>query len=301
MEYKRIHEKALRLARDYLQAEIKLVEILQIVNRKKVFKRMGYTSLYSYCVEALKLPAEQVYRFNGVAKKCDEIPELKSAISDGTLNVSRARRIVSVIKAENQKDWIEKAAILPQRELEKEVAKVNPKELASERTKILTEELAQIACGVDMETLEGLDRLKDLLSQKLKKPCGLREVIQYLTKEAVRRMDPIEKAKRNIHKKIEKQDKKVSSRTKARKALSARSTHQVNLRDRAQCTEILPNGKRCQQRKWLHVHHIRPVSEGGTDEADNLTTLCFGHHQLRHESLAAMPPNSLKRARGALD
>lgn len=30
----------------------------------------------------------------------------------------------------------------------------------------------------------------------------------------------------------------------------------------------------------LHVHHIRPRSEGGTDDDDNLATACARHHPL---------------------
>ncbi len=65
--------------------------------------------------------------------------------------------------------------------------------------------------------------------------------------------------------------------------LNARLTRQVTLRDQAQCTHITPTGERCLERKWLAVHHIIPISQGGQDELPNLKTLCFAHHQLAHE------------------
>ncbi|MBI2605974.1 MAG: HNH endonuclease [Deltaproteobacteria bacterium] len=39
---------------------------------------------------------------------------------------------------------------------------------------------------------------------------------------------------------------------------------------------------RCEQKRWLQVHHIKPVSLGGGNTLENLTTLCSGHHRMRH-------------------
>lgn len=35
----------------------------------------------------------------------------------------------------------------------------------------------------------------------------------------------------------------------------------------------------------IHVHHIWPLSQGGTDTLDNLVTLCRGHHGDAHRQL----------------
>jgi predicted restriction endonuclease len=36
------------------------------------------------------------------------------------------------------------------------------------------------------------------------------------------------------------------------------------------------------------VHHIRALSQGGTDDLDNLTHLCRFHHELAHQLSFAM-------------
>ena len=38
----------------------------------------------------------------------------------------------------------------------------------------------------------------------------------------------------------------------------------------------------CTSQRWLEIHHIVPVSQGGRDEISNLTTLCHAHHKQRH-------------------
>ena len=48
---------------------------------------------------------------------------------------------------------------------------------------------------------------------------------------------------------------------------------QVLARDHYQCQR--PG---CGARDQLEVHHVRPVSAGGTDTPENLLTLCTTHH-----------------------
>jgi predicted restriction endonuclease len=57
----------------------------------------------------------------------------------------------------------------------------------------------------------------------------------------------------------------------------------VQLRDQAQCTFVDTTGRRCENRRFLHLHHVKPVASGGADEAENLTCLCSEHHSLVHQ------------------
>ena len=49
-------------------------------------------------------------------------------------------------------------------------------------------------------------------------------------------------------------------------------------RDGHQCTERLDNGERCPIKTNLHVDHIERVTDGGSDEDENLRTLCAFHN-----------------------
>lgn len=42
----------------------------------------------------------------------------------------------------------------------------------------------------------------------------------------------------------------------------------------------------CNATERLHVHHIKPRSEGGGDEVGNLRTLCASHHAKTHVRMA---------------
>jgi len=68
----------------------------------------------------------------------------------------------------------------------------------------------------------------------------------------------------------------------SRTPIPAAIQHAVNLRDQRRCVERLPDGKRCNERRWTDIHHIRLVSEGGEHTPGNLVTLCSAHHKLAH-------------------
>ncbi|MBI2605860.1 MAG: HNH endonuclease [Deltaproteobacteria bacterium] len=68
-----------------------------------------------------------------------------------------------------------------------------------------------------------------------------------------------------------------------RQPIPAATEHALALRDGGQCTAKNNQGVRCEERRWLHVHHIKHVSKGGSDAIENLTTLCSAHHKMRHD------------------
>ena len=72
MSLKLLHKKAIECAKRYLKAEAELLDVLQKIDDKKVFREMGYASLFSYTVEVLRLSESQAYSFIGVARKAKE-------------------------------------------------------------------------------------------------------------------------------------------------------------------------------------------------------------------------------------
>src|SRR5262249_30057490 len=131
-----------------------------------------------------------------------EIPKLKEAIQEGTLNVSKARRIVSVITPETQEDWISKTQSLSQRDLEREIVKNHPKEAVKERIKPLAENLSELRCSIPKDVEEMLERVKDLESQRTRKPADVTQVLRASLTLYLDKHDPLRKAQRNLGKPI---------------------------------------------------------------------------------------------------
>ena len=102
----RLHKKALLVAKNYKQAEIELIEILELVEKARLFYKMGYSSLFTYATQASGLSNEISYIYIRVARKTQEVPELKKEIAAGAISVSKARKICSVLTKENQRHWL---------------------------------------------------------------------------------------------------------------------------------------------------------------------------------------------------
>ena len=134
MDYKQIDQKALKAASEFRQTEADLLSVIIEVDRDKVFRKMGYNSLYQYVHKRLKISESQTYAFISVARKSHQVPRLKEAIKDGKLTISKAKRITSVINKDNQEKWLKIAAQKNQRNLEREVALAKPEMAIQERS-----------------------------------------------------------------------------------------------------------------------------------------------------------------------
>ena len=273
-----LHEKAKGLACDYLRTKGELLSVLMEMRRQRVFAELNYSGIFEYCEKALNLSRAQAYYFKTVAEKAEEVPRIKAAIVQGELTLSQARRITSVVTNENQEVWIDRARTLSQKDLEKEVAFVNPKARIHENIKPIAKEMSQLKVAVNEQTEKNLNVLKEVLSQKLGKPATLGDVIAWAAEVTREKFDPLRKAERAVS--WGKTAPVVTQ--KGRAPVPALTKHQLNLRDRAQCTFIGSNGRRCEQRRWIDVHHTIPVARGGLNNIENLTLRCKAHHAFAH-------------------
>ncbi len=289
MKHELLHEKAISRAKTFHRAEADLLDILQELDAQKTFLYYRCTSLYEYCLKYLKLSEGNTASFIRVARKSKEVPKLKEAIRKQEITVSKAHRIASVMTRENCDHWLNLAKTLPKSQLEKEVAKICPQSATPEKVKYVSEERIQLSMGVSEECMQKFRRVQDLVSQKSRKHASLENSLEELIEFYLQRNDPIEKAIRNVNSEnttSQKNEKPKSQpcpgHSNSRHPLSAQTKHQVNLRDQGQCTHV-QEGERCENRRWLETHHQIPVSLGGSDGIDNLTTLCSAHHRMQHQ------------------
>lgn len=283
-----IHERAVLAVKNLKRSEKEVIDALIEVDANRVFKEMGYASLHDYCVMALNLSHDQAYTYIGIARKSCEVPELRKLVNEGAIHLTNAKKLVRVLTPENQQDLLEKAKALSSRELEREIVKTCPEKVTRERIRPVTETRLEMKVFITPEIEKNLKRMQDVLSQKLKKPCTLEEVISFMAKECLERHDPVQRAERSKLKVVARQ--KPSGR-----AIPAAITHEVTRRDQGRCTFVLPNGQRCPSTRWVQVHHRMPWAKGGKHSVENLTTLCFTHHQFTHDrGLARAKTNSFQ-------
>jgi len=263
-----LHSQALSFSEALRSNEKSLIGLLMPIEKTRGYLDLGYSSLFTYCVGALKLSESQSYSFIAIARKSEQVPELNLAVQNDDISVSNARRIVSVIEPSNKGEWLKKAAELSQRQLEREVVRENPEKMIRERVRPVAENLSELRMGISPEVEAKLKRAREIAG----KGDLLDEVLSFYLKHK----DPLEKAKR----------KRLCPGTVKKvvitRAIPKRVEHAVNLRDERRCQFRARDGKVCGEKAWVQLHHIRPWGRGGGHSTQNLTTLCTAHHRRTH-------------------
>jgi hypothetical protein len=299
---KSIHERALEKASCFKRAEADLLEIIDEIDKAKSYFEKEFTSCFDYCVKFLKLSEAVSYNFISIARKSRQVPELVTAIKEEKISVSSAKKIAAVITPENKVHWLELAQTMPKAQLEKEVARANPQAAVQERVRYVAEDRLRLELAVSEKTINALKRAQEILSQRMGKHISMEEAIGVALGEFVERRDPVKKAARAGQRSEVRSAKGIQLvpgpvakkdvgegqyETQVnipfeRTRLRASQVHQINLRDRGQCTYIDNTGNRCEQKKWLQVHHVVSVRAGGQNGLGHLKTLCSAHHRMIH-------------------
>ena len=307
VEQQSVHEVAIQLAKQHQSVEAELIVVLQKVERLKIHRLLGLQSLFQYATEVLKLDDAIAYALISVSRKSLSVPELKSAIEHKMVSVFKANRIVSILNNENAKELIEFASGHSKRDIEREVARRDPKANTPDKITVMSPEWSALKASVSTETLKLLERVESLLAQKGSNTAW-DDVLKESANAYLDKHDPVRKAERaqkrktlcpgrvnlvgssngnqeqrtNERETSTGQTNRITARFK-RISLTAEQKNAVFLRDKGRCTHVGKGGQRCNQDRWVDVHHIVRVKDGGTNEPGNLTTLCWSHHDLVHQ------------------
>lgn len=299
--FKVLHERAVQITKIYLRTESDLIAILQEIDDCKGYREMGYKSLFEYATHGLGLSESVSFNFITVARKSKEVPKLQEMIQKQEITLTNARTIAPVLTSANQEKWLSAAATLSKRVLEKEIAHEFPERQVQERARYVSENRIELKLGISEELYEILKRVQDLVSSQSKNASSLEETLRVALEFYIERKDPQKKAERAERRDLVSPSTTSSSpvpgQAKSRHRLlkqrsiasqhdlrfiPAHLEHSVRLRDRGQCTHRAATGERCSEKRWLEIHHIKPLSKGGITQLDNLTLICRGHHQVVH-------------------
>ncbi|MCC7404545.1 MAG: HNH endonuclease, partial [Bdellovibrionales bacterium] len=164
----------------------------------------------------------------------------------------------------------------------------------------------QLEVGISEKLMIKIRRAQGLVGQKLRRGATLEETLEAMVEVYLSKHDPNERAKRQLmrgklgaapgknSRAAQKTGRLQFSRTAAemgasktgestaRRPLPAATKHRVYLKFQARCGHVDGRGERCQETKFLEIHHLRPLHAGGDDRLENLALLCSGHHQGIH-------------------
>ncbi len=94
------------------------------VQRRKLYRELGYGSLQQYAQQALGFSQAKTYQFLRLADALTELPKLREATASGEVGWTKARAVASVATPRTEARWVREASSSSRRQLEQQVKQV---------------------------------------------------------------------------------------------------------------------------------------------------------------------------------
>ncbi|MFH0838458.1 MAG: hypothetical protein V1880_04310 [Patescibacteria group bacterium] len=120
---KQLSDKALyKLCKMYgenaLHWRRKFTGLLPEVNRRRLYKKKGFHSIFEFAKRLCGLSEEQVRRVLNLDEKFKDKPKLHQALLSGEISANKLARVASIATPADEEFWVKKALQLPNRALE---------------------------------------------------------------------------------------------------------------------------------------------------------------------------------------
>jgi 5-methylcytosine-specific restriction endonuclease McrA len=279
------------------QITAKLIDYLSEINRRLLFLKLGYSSLFEFVTKELGLSEGAAQRRIQAMRLMHDVPETRKSYETGALSLSNAAKLQSYFQANKKsgkpKSITEKQFILKKAEnqsqskCEQMLMELSPELPSPERTRVLSPQLRELKFTISEELFAKIERLKTFLSHSHPN-ATLAELLEVLVTQSLAKFDKSKgliqgnSAKNNT----EKPDQTISVHTAAkvlpagiRVALPVQLKRHVWQRAGGRC-EFRSGDRRCNSHYRLEIDHIKPLALGGSNELSNFRLLCRSHNGL---------------------
>ena len=110
-----ITKRLRNLAREARRAEAELAEGLLEVQRRRLFRKLGYARIGDYAEAELDLTRAKTKDLLEIAARAPRLPAIGRAFREGELCWTKARQLVRIATPETEEAWIAKAEALRER------------------------------------------------------------------------------------------------------------------------------------------------------------------------------------------
>lgn len=96
----------------------KFLGLLPEVNRRRLYKKKGFESIFHFAAKLAGVSQKQVRRVLNLEKSFEDKPTLKTLLVEGRVSAHKLARVASIATAENETFWAGQVKILPKNALE---------------------------------------------------------------------------------------------------------------------------------------------------------------------------------------
>ncbi len=261
-----LHAKLSALVEEERQCTIRVLMHLREVERRMLYAKAGYPSLFDYCVKRLKYSEGGAQRRISAMRLLKYHPSIAEPLKQGTLTLSVACmantffRKNQTLSRETREEFLKTVQGKSRREVETEMGKCLG----------LSEPEIVARMAITRELYDKLEQVKHLL--RLPAPTKMNELVEKMADQII--------AKRT--KELSRPQAQTQPEPTNSRYIPAAVRTEVWKRDGGQCTFIDPGSKlRCSARHALQFDHKIPFGFGGTNAPENIRLLCPAHNRLR--------------------
>jgi len=251
-----------------------LIASLAEVDSRRLYLGQGFSSLYSYCTERLRLSEHAAYNRIEAARTARRFPVVLDLLASGDVTMTTVSLLSKYLTDENHLELLQAARRKTKRQVEAQVAAIAPRRDFAPVVIPLGGERHRLEVTISEDTYQSLQRLQNLMRHQI--PSGdLSEIVAIAVRrlrEDVerRRLADVPSPRRN------------ALRVSDSRYVPAAVKRAVWKRDASQCAFVGSSG-RCPERGMLQLHHVVPFSEGGLTSIENLQLRCEAHNKYEEE------------------
>ena len=279
MDYSKLSDKELLTSIDNFVAKekgltIEILKHLLIIQERRLFCELGFSSLFEYGVEHLGYSKSECYNRISAMNLLRQTRNAENKIERGTISLTNAKELMEKIRKEEERTG-KAMSFLRKEELVEKIDGLSTRKAEQ----VLNLEFAEVekapvlkklVLELDEETFKKFYKIKHLLG--ISKEV---ELVKTLLNEKEKNLEKKEKEKEEV-KEIPKA-KKVESKSRY---IPAQVKRELLKSADFRCEFTSPvTGFRCEQRVLLQYEHCLPYSWGGKNEISNLKIFCRSHNQ----------------------
>jgi len=303
--------RTMQLAREERQATALLIAHLAEVDARRLHLAEGYSSLFTYCTEVLRLSEHAAYGRIEAARAARRFPVILEMLSEGSVTLTTVGLLAPHLTAENHQDLLEQAWGKSKRAVEELLAALAPQpsvpavvrrlptprfsSAASALTAAATPPQGRPATVAPVaparykvqftataETYEKLRLAQDLLRHQI--PDG--DLDQVLSRALTVLLEQLARER------FAATDRPRGGRptTPGARHIPAEVKRAVWLRDGGRCAFVGASGRRCNATGFLEFHHLTPHAVGGESTVDNIQLRCRAHNAYEAELYFGLSP-----------
>jgi 5-methylcytosine-specific restriction endonuclease McrA len=272
--------------------------------KRELYRELGYTSLFYYCVRQLGLSKSSAFRRSEVARLIARFPVIAERLAPGRLSIRALVELREVLTEENHVEVLARAEGKSEEEAQLLAVEYRPKPVPRdvvrtlpvppaplafavvpagtkspppppEVVKPLTPELRRLSVTVSADFIAELEQVRAALSHKY--PDGdFEQIVREAFKLVLER---------------DRKRKALTDRPRAQSEISGENDRYVPAavkravweRDHGRCTWPMGDGEVCGSTHRLEFDHDLEVALGGKPTIDNMRLLCKSHNLMKAE------------------